>query len=100
MAQPVFTGVSPSGAIEGGRATLVGEFGSADAPSDVRVEGRPARTVFASSNRLSFIVPSGIAEGRIGAIAINDFLIENASIELGVAIATGLHQVDNPVIDR
>jgi hypothetical protein len=100
MPQPIVTGVSPSRAIEGGRVTLVGEFGSADAPSDVRVEGRPARTVFASSNRLSFIVPSGIAENRTGAIAINDFLIENASIELGVAIATGLHQVDNPVIDR
>jgi hypothetical protein len=100
MTQPFVTGIRPSRAIEGGLVTLIGEFGNPDSPADVRVEGRPARTVFASPNRLSFIVPSGITEDRAGAISINDTLMENASIELGAAIATGLHQVDNPLIDR
>jgi len=82
--------------------TLVGEFGQADSPADVRIDGRPARTVFASPKRLSFIVPSGIAESGVGngAISINNVPVENAGIELGVTIATGLHQVDNPLIDR
>jgi outer membrane protein assembly factor BamB len=102
MAQPFVTGVSPSRAIEGGRVTLVGEFGHVDSLADVRVEGRPARTVFTSSKRLSFIVPSGISEGGAGpaSISVNNVPIENAGIEFGVAIATGLHQVDNPLIDR
>jgi hypothetical protein len=100
MAQPFVTGVSPPRAIEGGRVTLVGEFGSDDRLADVRVEGHPARTVFASSKRLSLIVPSGLSETGTGSLSINDVPIANAGIELGVAIATGLHQVDNPLIDR
>ena len=60
MPQPYVTDVSPSRAIEGGRVTLFGEFGQADSAADVRIEGRPARTVFASPTRLSVIVPSGV----------------------------------------
>jgi hypothetical protein len=102
MPQPFVTDVSPSRAIEGGRVTLIGEFGQADSVADVRIDGRPARTVFASPKRLSFIVPSGIAESGAGtgAISINNVPIENAGIELGATIAIGLHQVDNPLIDR
>jgi DNA-binding beta-propeller fold protein YncE len=100
MPHPLVTGIRPSRAIEGGRVTLVGAFENVDLLPDVRIEGHPARTVFASSNRLSFIVPSGIVEDRAGAISVNSYPVESASIELGVAIATGLHQVDNPLIDR
>src|SRR5262245_6053218 len=102
MSQPFVTGVRPSRAIEGGRVTLLGEFGNGDAPTDVRIEGRLVRTVFTSSRRLSFIVPSGVSEGvaRAGSISVNNVSVENAGIEIGVAIATGLHQVDNPLIDR
>jgi outer membrane protein assembly factor BamB len=80
--------------------TLVGEFGDTDRRAPITVDGRAARTVFASSSRLSFIVPSGLSEAASGSISIDDVPIENAGIELGVAIATGLHQVDNPLIDR
>jgi len=100
MPQPFVTGVSPPRSIEGGRVTLVGEFGNDDRPTDVRVDGHPARTVFASSKRLSLIVPPGISERGTGSLSINDVPIADASIDLGVAIATGLHQVDNPLIDR
>jgi hypothetical protein len=48
MPQPFVTDVSPSRAIEGGRVTLVGEFGQADSVVDLRIAGRPARSVFAS----------------------------------------------------
>lgn len=100
MPQRLVTGIRPSRAIEGGRVTLAGEFGNSESPAEVRVEGHLARTVFASPHRLSFIVPSGISEDRTGALSIGNVPIENASIELGVAFATGLHQVDNPLIDR
>jgi sugar lactone lactonase YvrE len=100
MPQPFVTEVSPSRAIEGGRISLLGEFGPTDSLVDVRIDGRSARTVFASSNRLSFIVPSGMSDGGPVSISLNDVAIPNAGIELGAAIATGLHQVDNPLIDQ
>ncbi len=99
MPQPFVTGVRPSRAIEGGRISLLGDFGPADSLADVRVDGRAARTVFASSNRLSFIVPSGISDGGPVSISLNDVAIPNVGIEVGATIATGLHQVDNPLID-
>src|SRR4029077_10416025 len=99
MPQPFVTEVSPSRAIEGGRISLLGNFEPADSRADVRVDGRAARTVFASSNRLSFIVPSGISDGGPVSISLNDVAIPNAGIELGATIATGLDQVDNPFID-
>jgi|KBSSwiStaDraftv2_1062776.scaffolds.fasta_scaffold47296_3 sugar lactone lactonase YvrE len=100
MSQPLVTGVRPPRAIEGGRVSIVGEFGHFEQPPEILVEGRPARTVFSSSTRLSFIVPSGIPEGGTGSFSVNGAPIGNAGVELGVAIATGLHQVDNPLIDR
>jgi hypothetical protein len=100
MPHPFVTEVSPSRAIEGGRVTLTGEFGNVDSQAEVQVDGQPARLVFGSSRRLSFIVPAGIAEGGVGSISINNVPLENASIQLGAAIALGLHQVDNPLIDR
>jgi hypothetical protein len=100
MPQPFVTGVSPSRAIEGGRISLFGEFEHSDSLPDVRVDGRSARIVFGSSHQLSFIVPSGISDGGPVSISLNDVQIPNAGIELGAAIAIGLHQVDNPLIDR
>ena len=43
--------------------------------------------------------PSGISDGGHVSISLNDVAIPNAGIELGATIATGLHQVDNPLID-
>jgi hypothetical protein len=44
-------------------------------------------------------VPSGISDGGPVSISLNDVAIPNAGLELGATIATGLHQVDNPLID-
>jgi DNA-binding beta-propeller fold protein YncE len=99
MAEPFVSDVSPSRAIEGGRVTLAGEFGDAGLFPDVRIQGRPARTVFASPKRLTVIVPGGGPDGGISAISLNE-IATGHGLELGVPIATGLHQVDNPLIDR
>ncbi len=100
MSQPLVTGVRPPRAIEGGRVSIVGEFGHFEQPPDVRIDGRPARIVFSSSTRVSFIVPPGMPEGGTGSLSVNGSPIGNAQVELGMTIATGLHQVDNPLIDR
>jgi sugar lactone lactonase YvrE len=99
MSPPFVTGVSPPRAIEGGRVSLIGEFGHNDGSVVVHLEGRPARIVFSSSRRLSFIVPDGVPQGGTGSLSVDGTPIQNAGVELGVAIATGLHQVDNPLID-
>jgi hypothetical protein len=99
MAEPFLTGVSPSRAIEGGRVTLVGEFGDSGVFPEVRIHGRPARAVFASPKRLTVIIPSGISDGGFSSISLGEATSEQG-LELGVPIATGLHQVDNPLIDQ
>lgn len=79
--------------------TLDGEFGDAGLFTHVRIQGRSARTVFASPKRLTVIVPPGMADGGLSSISLDEVPSEHG-LEVGVPIATGLHQVDNPLIDR
>ena len=58
-----------------------------------------ARTVYAASNRISVLVPSGLDGGRT-TVRVADVPGETALLEVGTPLATGLHQVDNPVFDR
>ena len=58
-----------------------------------------ARVVHASPNVLSILVPPGLDGGHT-AVRVEGAPGETAFIELGAPIATGLHQVDNPVFDR
>jgi len=102
MSQPFVTAIHPSRATEGGRVTVIGT-GLADAltqPPQVRVQDRLARVVFASSNRVSFIVPSGIAEAGPVLVRLGDRQNESVVIDHAAPVATGLHQVDNPLVDR
>ena len=66
---------------------------------EVRVGTGVGRVVHASPNALSILVPPGLDGGHT-AVRVEGTLGETAFIELGVPIATGLHQVDNPIIDR
>jgi len=97
---PRVTSVQPPRAIEGGRFTLTGEHLVGDSPvQDVRVLGRPARVVFASSTRVSAQMPSGVTESgplpvRVGGID------QGVTISHAAPLATGLHQVDNPLFDH
>ena len=93
------TAVRPLWALEGGRVTIVGERFSLDPlPPDVTIGGAPARLAFASSRSLTALVPSGL-EGGQTPIRVGGAAGETAYVDIGMPLATGLHQVDNPAFD-
>lgn len=101
MSDSRITSVHPHRAIEGARITLDGAGFPVDGPAlpDIRIHGRQARIVLASSRRLSILVPSGIAESGPAPVTIGDATLHQAFVDIATPVATGLHQVDNPVVD-
>jgi sugar lactone lactonase YvrE len=98
VAHPTITAVEPLRAVEGGRVTLRGSgFPVHELPS-VTIGGVPARIAFASSRRLTVMVPPEL-DGGATPIRIDDLPGGIASVSIGALWATGLHQVDNPVFD-
>jgi sugar lactone lactonase YvrE len=87
--------------VEGGRITIHGSGFPVDRPQlpDVSIGDVQARAVYASSSRISVLVPGGLDGGRT-AVRMADVPGETAFVEVGVPLARGLHQVDNPVFDR
>jgi IPT/TIG domain-containing protein len=87
--------------VEGGRIAIHGSGFPVDRAQlpDVTIGETPARPVYASSSTISVIVPGGLDGGRT-AVRIADVPGETALLEIGIPLATGLHQVDNPVFDR
>lgn len=94
------TAVQPYRAIEGGRITIHGCF-PLDKPDlpEVRIGEVRARVVYASPTRLAALVPPGITESQRVPVRVAGVAGETALIEVAVPVATGLHQVDNPVFD-
>jgi len=96
MSIPQITSITPPRTIPGGRVSLLGSgFPVGTGIPAVRVGDAAARVVFASPTELGVIV-GGI--GGVHAVQIGDVL-SDAHVTVGVPIATGLHQVDNPVFD-
>lgn len=99
-AAPRITAVRPACAVEGGRITIEGT----DLPSngagtpEVHVGPRQARVVHASRQVVSVIVPAGLDGGRTR-VQVAGAEDEQAFVDVGVRVATGLHQVDSPAID-
>jgi sugar lactone lactonase YvrE len=94
------TAIHPCWAVEGGRIAIHGcrfAVNQSTIP-EVRIGEARARVVHASSTVLTAIVPSGV-EGR-ATVRVEGVLGETAFVEVGAPMATGLHQVDNPVFDR
>jgi len=93
--------IHPSRAIEGGRITIEGSGFVVDGPAlpEIHIADARARVVFASSRRLTAIVPAGLDAGR-ASVRIGGVAGETAFVDVAGPIATGLHQVDNPVFDR
>lgn len=90
--------VAPVRAVEGGRVTIRGSGFPIDPPPEVRIGDASARVAFASSSRLVIIVPPD-ADGGLAPLRIGEARGETAYVSVGTRWATGLHQVDNPVID-
>ena len=97
MARPRITAIRPIRALEGGRVSVVGEGLPVEALPRVSLDDQPARVVFASSSRITFIVPPGL-DGGATAVRVEDVPGETPTLAVGTAWATGLHQVDNPVL--
>src|SRR5688572_2173958 len=95
------TTVQPPRALEGGRITIHGSGFEVDQPHlpEVRIGHLPARVVYASPTRLAVIVPAGIAESGRAPVRVGGVADEAAFVEVATPLATGLHQVDNPVFD-
>ena len=101
MSRSCITSIHPLWAVEGGRVTIDGTQltnGGTELP-EVRIGSRPVQVVHASERSVSVIVPPEL-EGGHTPLQVGGALGETAFIELGVPVATGLHQVDSPAIDR
>jgi sugar lactone lactonase YvrE len=94
---PRISRITPSCAIAGGRVAVRGsDFPVAGRLPEVRVGADVARVVFASPSELGILVSTA----ESGALPVR---VEGAEgevvIQVATPVATGLHQVDSPVID-
>ena len=101
VAAAELTGLDPLRVIEGGRLWLRGHgLPVPTAHEDLcLIGGVPARTLFAAPDRLAVEVPAGL-DGGPTEVKVPWLPGATLFVNLGVALATGLHQVDNPAIDR
>ena len=102
MSRPRITAIQPLWAVEGGRVAIEGHSlvnGDGDGPPpDVFFDSVPARVVAASPRSVSVTVPEGLDGGRT-AVRVGGESGDPVFVDLGRAVATGVHQVDSPVID-
>jgi sugar lactone lactonase YvrE len=98
--EAVLKSVDPLRAVAGGRVWLRGSgFPVLDLdrePSEIG--GHPAHLTFAASDRVALEVPNGL-EGGPTEIRAPWLPGTTPFVQIGVPIATGLHQVDNPAVD-
>jgi sugar lactone lactonase YvrE len=96
---PHMSAVRPLWAVEGGRITIEGSNFPVDpALPHVQIGGVSARLSCASPHSLSVTVPPGLEGGRTP-IRLEEAPGETAFVDIGIPLATGLHQVDSPAID-
>lgn len=95
------TSIQPVQAVGGGRITIYGGDFPIQQPRlpEVRIGDIAARVVCASSTAIAALVPEGL-EGGPTPIRIEGRPGETIFIEVASVLATGLHQVDNPLFDR
>lgn len=94
----MLTSLEPVRVIEGGRLWLRGDgFPQPESTSDlVTIGGVPARMAFAAPDRMAVVVPPGLDGGDT---PVKVAWLPGATLyaRVGSLLATGLHQVDNPV---
>ncbi len=93
------TGIDPRGVIEGARLWLRGDGLPAPASRDsaISIGGVAARVVFASPDRVAVLVPPAATPGR-APVRASWAPGTTLFVDIGVRLATGLHQVDSPAI--
>ncbi len=101
VANRELTGLDPLRVVEGGRLWLRGS----GLPVPVwheelcTIGGVPTRARFAAPDRMAVEVPTGL-EGGHTEVRVPWLPGSTLYVDVGVLLATGLHQVDNPAIDR
>jgi sugar lactone lactonase YvrE len=94
------TRLEPVRVVEGGRLWLRGDgFPDPESTSDlVTIGGVSARMSFAAPDRMAVVVPPGLDGGET---PVKVAWLPGATLyaRVGALIATGVHQVDNPVFD-
>jgi sugar lactone lactonase YvrE len=93
------SGVRPLRAIAGAWFTISGHGFPVDPLPSVKIGTADARLLAASARELRVAVPSSLDGGRMP-IRVDSAPGETAFVDVGVPLATGLHQVDSPVFDR
>ncbi len=97
MPSPRTSSVTPPQTIAGGRVNLRGpHFDVGHTLPAVHIGASAARVVFAAHDELGLIVPDA-ESGRLPVRV--DGADAGCVVDVGVPIATGLHQVDNPAFD-
>lgn len=95
---PVLTSLEPVRVVEGGRLWLRGDgFPQPETTTDlVTIGGVAARMAFAAPDRMAVVVPPGLDGGDT---PVKVAWLPGATLyaRVGRLMATGLHQVDNPV---
>jgi len=96
--RPELTSLEPIRVVEGGRLWLRGDgFPQPESTADlVTIGGVPARMAFAAPDRMAVVVPPGLDGGET---PVKVAWLPGATLyaRVGTLLATGLHQVDNPV---
>lgn len=92
------TGVRPLWSVEGGYLSIMGSGFPVEPLPEVKIGSIVARVSAASSRELKVCVPPGLEGGRM-TVRVDSAPGETAYVDIGVPLATGLHQVDSPVFD-
>src|SRR5436189_5151038 len=97
---PRLTAAVPSFACPGGVVHIEGNglTAGADALPEVRIGDEHVQVIAASSTRLTVVVGEQVAGGTVDVHVTG--VTGTAPLTVGRPIATGVHQVDSPVIDR
>jgi sugar lactone lactonase YvrE len=97
---PVLTNLEPFRVVHGGRLWVYGDgFPTPTAlADDVTIGGVPARISFAAPDRMAVVVPDGV-EGDDTPVKVSWAPGATLYAHVGRVLATGLHQVDNPLVD-
>jgi sugar lactone lactonase YvrE len=95
------TGLDPLRVVEGGRLWLRGAGLPVPTAHEhlCTIGGEPARAVFAAPDRMAVEVPAGLDGGQME-VKVPWLPGATLFVDVGVLLATGVHQVDNPAVDR
>jgi outer membrane protein assembly factor BamB len=93
------TRVAPLWAVDGGTLLVEGDALPYDPPPRVTIADVPAHIAAASPRHLRIVVPSELDGGRVP-LRVDAVPGGTVLIDVGSTLATGVHQVDNPVFDR